>query len=1088
MKNLGKYELLGELGRGAFGIVYRARDPIISRMVALKTMNTSVSDNPALLQRFYREAQSAGSLQHPNIVTIFDMGDEEGTPYIAMELVDGQNLDEVIGSRNPLPMSLRLGYALQACRAFDYAHKRGIIHRDIKPGNVMVNKEGVVKVVDFGIARVLESSKTQTGMLIGTFSYMAPELFHGEHANERSDIWSFGVLLYELIASRRPFCEETPAALMRSICQHEHPALREAAPKCPPDLEALVHKTLQKSDTDRFQTMEDVLLELDPICRRLQVETMAELLAQGQQLADQGEFAPAREVLRQALQVEPTNLQARLLCEKVNAEIRRLSVRPQVQELVEKARAHLAEGRLQEASVEAGNALDLDSSFSAALEVQREVQRELQRARMTSEWLDLLKQYLVEGLPDEAEALLVKVEEADPANRELPGLKQQILEEKERRHKQARMFEGMQRARNYWSRQNYPECIAVLTELQKQFGSEEEIERLLETAREEQTEQNQHDRLTQARNLLALQQYQECVEVLTKLQADFPRESDIQNLLDVARAEQAQQNKENRLAEARRLLAAQQYDACLALLQSLGEQFVDDEEINRLLAAAREGQSEHGKKDKVASARRLLAAQRYADALAVLDTLLAIDPKDSSVLRFRTLVEREQKKKDSSEVLQREWEALKKLVGKKAYPDVVTRAEELLRQFPGDAALVRVVEFARKQQAQIEHEARFREFLDEIQANLSTSRFPEAAAAARAGLEAFPNHSQFKALLEQAQAREKKEVVRRLIEQRVREIKVKINRGELSQAKEMAQEALTTLGPDTDVNQLLASAVVEYEAREKKRHQQQQLETIRSLLQSGKIDEAATTLDDVVKKGDFHTLDPRLYEVADAVEAARKATAAAGSTMLAPPEAEPAVREYALLERPPAPATDSIATGSAPQAIEATLGTMAMGPASGGVAGQDQALRVVEKQLATYLGPVARVVVRKAAPKARDSRELYALLAEHLEREEDRRAFLAGRTESVWIQDSGQSPAEATIAAAPATPAKAEAAAMEIKPEEIDRAAARLARYVGPIAGVLAKRTARRAADVRALYLLLADHVESKADRSRFLREAGFPE
>ena len=146
-----------------------------------------------MLQRFYREAQSAGGLQHPNIVTIYDMGEEAGTPYIAMELVEGESLEQLIGSRPDLPLSLKLTYAIQACRAFDYAHKRGIIHRDIKPANVMLSKEGVVKVVDFGIARVVKSSKTQTGMLIGTFAYMAPEQYHGEHADERSDLWSFGV-------------------------------------------------------------------------------------------------------------------------------------------------------------------------------------------------------------------------------------------------------------------------------------------------------------------------------------------------------------------------------------------------------------------------------------------------------------------------------------------------------------------------------------------------------------------------------------------------------------------------------------------------------------------------------------------------------------------------------------------------------------------------------------------------------------------------------------------------------------------------------------------------------------------------------
>jgi tRNA A-37 threonylcarbamoyl transferase component Bud32 len=1077
VKNLGKYELLGELGRGAFGIVYRARDPVISRMVALKTMTTSVADNPALLERFYREARSAGSLQHPNIVTIFDMGDEEGTPFIAMELVDGQNLDDVISSRVSVPLSLKLVYAVQACRAFDYAHKRGIIHRDIKPGNVMVNKEGIVKVVDFGIARVLESSKTQTGMLIGTFSYMAPELFHGEHANERSDIWSFGVLLYELIASRRPFCEETPAALMRSICNQEHPSLREAAPDCPADLEAVVHKTLQKSETDRFLSMEDLLLDLDPICRRLQAETVAEMLAQTRKLVEQGEFAQARELLRNALRVDPTNLQLRMLSEKVNVELRRMAVRPQVQESVEKARALLVEGKLQEADAEAGHALALDSSCEAAHALQREVQDQLRRFQTINEWLELLKQHLAEGSPDEAEALLAKVEEADPSNRELPGLRQQVLDEKERRQRQARLLEGMQQARTYWTQQNYQECIAVLTGLQKDFAGEEEIQRLLETACEEQTEQSKQERLTQGRNLLALQQYEECAAALAQLQAEFPGDEEIRRLLDAARAEEAKQQKERRLADARKLLAAQQHEECIALLAALHQQFTDDDEIARLLATAREDQVDHDKRDKVAAARRLVAAQRYADALAVLDAVLAIDPKDTAVTKLRSLVQREQEKQASSEILQREWEVLKKLVGERAYPDVVTRAENLLQQFPGDAALIRVVEFARKQQAQIESGLRFRAALDEIQAHLNANRFPEAATAAQSALESFPGNPQFTSLLEQAQAREKKEIVRKLIERRVREIKVKINRGELSEAKEMAREALTTLGPDTDVNQLLASAEVEYEAREKKRRQQEQLETIRTLIQSGKIDKAATTLDEMARSGDFHALDPRLHQVADAVEAARNAAAASALSNAAAQPAAPA-REYAFLEGSPLTGDGDAARAGASQASA---------PAGEGVAGQNEPiLEVIEKQLAAFLGPVARIVVKKAALRARDTEELYALLAENLEREEDRKTFLAGRVESrtQFKRESPAQPATRTAAPAPATPAPRS----ELPREVIDRAASMLARYVGPIAGILAKRAAPRADSARALYLLLAQHVETEADRARFLQDVGTPE
>ena len=527
VNKLGKYELIQELGRGAMGIVYRARDPIINRLVALKTIIKGVAQDPDLLQRFYREAQSAGGLQHPNIVTIYDMGEEAGTPYIAMELVEGESLEQLIARRPPLPLSLKLTYAIQACRAFDYAHKRGIIHRDIKPGNMMISKEGTVKVVDFGIARVLQSSKTQTGMLIGTFAYMAPEQYHGEHADERSDLWSFGVLLYELVCYQRPFKGDSPANLMHSICDQVPASLREAAADCPPELGTVLCRVLEKSPADRYQTMEDLLLELDPICKSLQSATVAKLVQQSHDLVEQGDYPQARDILRQALQVESTNSQARNLLDKVNTELRRIMIRPKAQELVEKGLALFEDGRIQEARDEVENALRLDPSFEAAQELQRRLQQALDRSQLVSQYLEATKLRLAEGLPEEAEHLLSKVLELEPSNKVAKGLQEKVIKEKAERERRIRLLDTMQQARSLWTLQKYTDCIQLLSELLREFPHEEEILRLLETAREEEAEQVRRQSLEKARSLLVAGRHEECTALIIEIQKQFPNDGEI---------------------------------------------------------------------------------------------------------------------------------------------------------------------------------------------------------------------------------------------------------------------------------------------------------------------------------------------------------------------------------------------------------------------------------------------------------------------------------------------------------------------------------------------------------------------------------
>jgi serine/threonine protein kinase len=217
LKKMGKYELIEQVGRGAMGEVYKAQDPFIGRLVALKTITGALTGRPDLLERFYQEARSAGTLQHPNIVTVYELGKEGETPFIAMEFIEGESLESMIERRPVLTLTQKVSYIIPVCRALDYAHKRGVVHRDIKPGNVMITKEGGVKVVDFGIARLMDSSHTQTNTIIGTLGYMSPQQIRGERADERSDIWACGVMLYELLTFQRPFDGANQTALMLNI-------------------------------------------------------------------------------------------------------------------------------------------------------------------------------------------------------------------------------------------------------------------------------------------------------------------------------------------------------------------------------------------------------------------------------------------------------------------------------------------------------------------------------------------------------------------------------------------------------------------------------------------------------------------------------------------------------------------------------------------------------------------------------------------------------------------------------------------------------------------------------------------------------
>ena len=262
----GRYELGAPLGQGGMAEVFRGRDTRLGRDVAVKILRPELAGDPTFLARFRREAQASASLNHPNIVSVYDTGDGSGTPFIVMEYVEGRTLRDVLRTQGRMLPQRALEIVADVCAALEHAHEQGIVHRDIKPGNVMLNSQGTVKVMDFGIARAISGSSntmTQTAAVIGTAQYLSPEQARGEHVDARSDVYSTGCLLYELLTHQPPFTGDSPVAV---AYQHvlEDPTLPSTLnPDVEPAVESIVMKAMAKNPGNRYQTaaeMRDDLL------------------------------------------------------------------------------------------------------------------------------------------------------------------------------------------------------------------------------------------------------------------------------------------------------------------------------------------------------------------------------------------------------------------------------------------------------------------------------------------------------------------------------------------------------------------------------------------------------------------------------------------------------------------------------------------------------------------------------------------------------------------------------------------------------------------------------------------------------------
>jgi len=320
-RTIGRYEIRSQIGAGGMGEVYLARDTELDRMVALKILPASVAADQQRMRRFVQEAKAASSLNHQNIITIYEIGDADSTRFIATEFVEGITLRQHL-KRGRLPLTEVLEVGIQIASGLAAAHEAGIVHRDIKPENIMLrSRDGFVKVLDFGLVKLTEAPanaadteaptralvNTDAGTVMGTVVYMSPEQARGKQVDARTDIWSLGVILYEMITGSTPFSGESSADVIAAIVKSEPPPISRIAPDTPEKLTEIISKSLEKNADDRYQTIKDLLVDLRRLKRRLDFESEVERSATTDSTHSIHDSIPATTIVAAASQTVSTD-------------------------------------------------------------------------------------------------------------------------------------------------------------------------------------------------------------------------------------------------------------------------------------------------------------------------------------------------------------------------------------------------------------------------------------------------------------------------------------------------------------------------------------------------------------------------------------------------------------------------------------------------------------------------------------------------------------------------------------------------------------------------------------------------------------
>jgi len=704
---IGKYDVIDLIGRGGMGVVYKAKDPHLERPVAIKMMTSGFADNPDLLKRFFREAQSLGSLQHPNIVTVYDLGDYGGNPYLVMEYLEGEGLDSVLVSRRQLSLLEKTSIIVQVCNGLGYAHRRGVVHRDIKPANIMLGKDGGVKIFDFGIAHIGDNSVTKTGQIVGTLSYMSPEQVNGKPVDIRTDLFSTGVVLYQLFTNHLPFEGESTATTLLKIIYDPPPPLKNFLTSYPPELEGILLRALAKDREERYHSADEFALDLSQLQAHLKQELIAQHLQEVGVFLEKSDLYKAREYLVQVLKVDAQHVQATQLLREVQYRIKKEEVSEQVRKLRQGAEEAVAREQFNTAEECLEQALALDKNNPDLHRLRDSVRAAALRLQKLHNALKLAESAHQDGDLDTAKQAVEEALQIAPDDTQAKALYRLIQRDWVERSRQRQLENYLFQARQDISSRKFTAALEILKLAEALDPGAPQVHALMESAsagRDQERRRKDLEAITSdIEDALNRDDYRNACLKADEGLARFPDERTLLKLKALAeRQRQIEERKQfidEQLALARKLLQESRNEELLTALEATLAKTGPEPRLQSLLTIVTENvqreRLERRKAEYLQKAKEFLRNKEYDSAIQTLEsarTELRNEPEIEDLLQFvREEVAADQHRRTAEAAAER----AHGFVAEQRYEDAIRLLETTLREVPDEELRIVLAETRR---------------------------------------------------------------------------------------------------------------------------------------------------------------------------------------------------------------------------------------------------------------------------------------------------------------------------------------------------------------------------------------------------------